>query len=638
MIPVRSGWTASPTISAPRASHRAPTDGAASSACPSGCATRSSATSTSREHTGRFSAEDEELTTAIATTAGVAIANARLYAVRPPATANGFTPRPTITRQAPVRGRGRPAAADRRQRPGDRRRGPGHRRPAGRRRRETSTMRVAVAVGRRRTVTGRHFPVDGSLTGQVLRTGEPLLASRAANPRARVGRPGRSRHRPDPDRPAARHAARPRRAHRRPPPAGAAFTTADLDMAADSPTRPPSAIELADARAEQQRAACSTSATASPPTCTTTSSSSCSPPDCPCRASPSRSVPADGQEPHPGHGLGSGRHDPADPHHDLRAPSHGGHRRRHRARSCSTWLPSKRRRWVSRRATRFAGVLDTLPADITDDLVAVLREALANIARHAAARTRPRSTSPPTRPARPHGGRRRARASGRRAGAADWRTCNAGPSAGVARSHWRPAGRAAPSSAGRSHSRSPTAAHHRRPGSAAEGARTPPCFGADRSRRRPLMICRLMEIVWASWSSTHGSDNSSASSASRSGVDDLVRLAHPEHGPAGPGPGIDLVHLEADDGMPGRGSQLAAVRGAEDDLFAVEEVVDRLRGRQRPIGEDHPADRNGREQLQTLLLAQLDQLAWHRHLQRSFRRSPCRTALSAPQPAPRRHR
>jgi signal transduction histidine kinase len=38
-------------------------------------------------------------------------------------------------------------------------------------------------------------------------------------------------------------------------------------------------------------------------------------------------------------------------------------------------------------AVRFSGPLDTLPDDVADDLVAVLREALSNIARHARART-----------------------------------------------------------------------------------------------------------------------------------------------------------------------------------------------------------------------------------------------------------
>jgi signal transduction histidine kinase len=36
---------------------------------------------------------------------------------------------------------------------------------------------------------------------------------------------------------------------------------------------------------------------------------------------------------------------------------------------------------------RFSGLLDTLPADLTDDLLAVLREALTNVARHAHATT-----------------------------------------------------------------------------------------------------------------------------------------------------------------------------------------------------------------------------------------------------------
>ena len=38
-------------------------------------------------------------------------------------------------------------------------------------------------------------------------------------------------------------------------------------------------------------------------------------------------------------------------------------------------------------ALRFSGLLDTLPDDLTEDLEAVLREALSNIARHARAHT-----------------------------------------------------------------------------------------------------------------------------------------------------------------------------------------------------------------------------------------------------------
>jgi signal transduction histidine kinase len=38
-------------------------------------------------------------------------------------------------------------------------------------------------------------------------------------------------------------------------------------------------------------------------------------------------------------------------------------------------------------AVRFSGLLDTLPADVSDDLLAVLREALTNVARHAHATT-----------------------------------------------------------------------------------------------------------------------------------------------------------------------------------------------------------------------------------------------------------
>ncbi|HST64702.1 MAG TPA: histidine kinase, partial [Mycobacteriales bacterium] len=38
-------------------------------------------------------------------------------------------------------------------------------------------------------------------------------------------------------------------------------------------------------------------------------------------------------------------------------------------------------------AVRFSGVLDTVPAEIGDDVVAVVREALSNVARHARART-----------------------------------------------------------------------------------------------------------------------------------------------------------------------------------------------------------------------------------------------------------
>lgn len=76
-------------------------------------------------------------------------------------------------------------------------------------------------------------------------------------------------------------------------------------------------------------------------------------------------------------------------------------------------------------------------------------------------------------------------------------------------------------------------------------------------------------------------------------IDDLVGLADAKHAPARVGLQVDVVDLESDHGVPGGGSELAAVLGPEDALLVVEVVSDRLHRRQRAISERDPTDRAG---------------------------------------------
>ena len=231
----------------------------ASWACRSGSATRSSATCTSpRVRAAEFTAEDEELLTALAATAAVAIDNARLYESarsRAGVAAGLRRDHPAI---AGDRDRARrPAAADRRAQPGDRRRRPGDRAPARRRRR-----RVGLRPSRWPSVraltssSARWIPLTDSLSGRVFTQGAPLRLPQPAG-RDRPGALVLARHRrrpgpggaagrlpPDPRRAVGRPARRPDRLHRH----------ADLEMATSFANHAAVAIELAEARAEQQRA------------------------------------------------------------------------------------------------------------------------------------------------------------------------------------------------------------------------------------------------------------------------------------------------------------------------------------------------------------------------------------------------
>jgi signal transduction histidine kinase len=212
---------------------------------------------------GAFSAEDEELTTAIAATAAVAVDNARLYAS---ARTRGewLQASAAITRKllASPDARTSTEAVHPLQMIAERSREiadadlvtvalpPGDRDTVG-----ELSVDVAVGVGADQ-LTGRSLPVDGSLEGQVLLTGEPLRLSRAEGD-TRLGSVGPAvldvgpimvlplvgSRRVQGVLSAARVRGR------------TAFTAADLDMAASFANQGAVAIELAEARAEQQRAA-----------------------------------------------------------------------------------------------------------------------------------------------------------------------------------------------------------------------------------------------------------------------------------------------------------------------------------------------------------------------------------------------
>jgi hypothetical protein len=83
------------------------------------------------------------------------------------------------------------------------------------------------------------------------------------------------------------------------------------------------------------------------------------------------------------------------------------------------------------------------------------------------------------------------------------------------------------------------------------------------------------------------------------GVDDFVGYADAQDAPASVGDGVDLVDVEADDGVAAGGGECASARGAEQHLFLVEEIADRLDGRQGSVGEHDPADVLLRQQLET---------------------------------------
>jgi signal transduction histidine kinase len=212
---------------------------------------------------GAFSAEDEELTTAIAATAAVAVDNARLYAS---ARTRGEWLQATaaITRKllaSPDASTSTEAVhplqliAERSREIADAdlvtvALPPGDRGTVG-----ELSVDVAVGVGADQ-LTGRSLPVDGSLEGQVLLTGEPLRLSHADGDN-RLGSvapavldvgpimvlPLVGSRRVQGVLSAARVRGR------------TAFTADDLDMAGSFANQGAVAIELAEARAEQQRAA-----------------------------------------------------------------------------------------------------------------------------------------------------------------------------------------------------------------------------------------------------------------------------------------------------------------------------------------------------------------------------------------------
>ena len=206
---------------------------------------------------GGFTAEDEELTRALAATAAVAIDNARLYET---ARARGewLQASAAITRQLLS-----PDTDDHATLP---------LRLIAERSREiagadlvtvtiptgdaANALRVDVAVGASaESLPGRIEPVEGSLSGHVYTTGEPMRLSRPHDPEQESSAPGELDFGPVLLVPlvgsrgvrgvlgAARLRGR------------TAFTADDLDMAGSFANHAAIAIELAEARAKQQRAA-----------------------------------------------------------------------------------------------------------------------------------------------------------------------------------------------------------------------------------------------------------------------------------------------------------------------------------------------------------------------------------------------
>ena len=373
---------------------RPPADGPASSASRSGSATRCSATSTwPRAPAAAFTAEDEELTKALAATAGVAIDNARLYDVAR-----------TRERVAARLGRDhpRPAATD----PDDeidalrqiaehaleiaradlvavvlpdRRRGGPARRRRGRDRADAEHRRVARAAGRlavpvRCSPPGPPCAIDEPDEQPVTRPRRPPTGSTPGRCwSCRWSAPGRVHG----VLVVARLRGRP------------AFTAEDLDMAGGFANQASVALELAEARAEQQRAA----RARRPRTHRRRPARPRDPtpvrrPACPCRRSPARWARARPPTASLATVADLDAHHRPDPHRHLRTPAGPPD-------AVPAGLRGRLLDVVADvtpalgfdPAVRFSGPLDTLPDDLGEDLLAVLREALTNVARHAHART-----------------------------------------------------------------------------------------------------------------------------------------------------------------------------------------------------------------------------------------------------------
>ena len=352
---------------------------------------------------GEFSAEDEELTTALAATAAAVIDNARLYEAAAPA-ASGCRPlppspggcwRPTsttpsprcassptaagevadadlVTVAAPRRPPERPDSAGRRRRRDRRRQHPGPTRAAGRVavRAGVHDREAAAADVRPDESPAVPYAVSGGLdAGPML-----VVPLRGLRPRARRAHRVRLRGRP-------------------------VFTAEDLEMATGFANQAAVALELAQgpcgpaARRPVRRARAHRRRPARPRHPAPVRHR-------PVAAGPCRHArPRPRHRPRPGHRRRSRHHHQPDPHRDLPAPADP---RRPAARAAGPRARPGRRRSPPRSASTPPSASPACstpcPTAVADDLLAVVREALTNTARHAHATPR-RSTSPPTAPA-----------------------------------------------------------------------------------------------------------------------------------------------------------------------------------------------------------------------------------------------
>lgn len=89
------------------------------------------------------------------------------------------------------------------------------------------------------------------------------------------------------------------------------------------------------------------------------------------------------------------------------------------------------------------------------------------------------------------------------------------------------------------------------------------------------------------------------------GIGDLVRRADGGDAPADTEVEVQAVGLEGNHRPAGRGGQLAAVIGLDDDVAAIESEIDQLHRRQRLPGIDDPAHGDRGHQLETFIAGQL---------------------------------
>ncbi len=258
----------------------------------------------------------------------------------------------------------------------------------------------------------------------------------------------------------------------------------------------------------------------------------------------------------------------------------------------------------------FEGPVDVeVSGPVADDLLATLREALSNVARHAGARAVTvdvcAASGLVTLVVTDDG--IGAGDAARRA-AKVWGTCRRVPTATTGASRSRPVRPAVRRSSGRSRPRPTGSAPLPR-----SGARDAP--PADEIQRHRHHMAHAVRSPVRQRQRGHPLELGL--------LRDLARLPGHAHAPTAVREGLDVVDLERDDGVAKRGVELGAFAGAHEDAIAVDEVVHGEDHRERTDGDRDAADRRSRQQPPALVgIEQLKPVPVHVHSQQPRRRAP----------------